>query len=558
MTQLETKARECSRDFIENEKQYRLGFVEAEQSNPLTKNLGEAFVKDSKSGIEILEKADRVLLGLYETALFSKDFDSLKNDLAACLKDGGRIVISGCGSTGRLAMRIEACWRIAVSELTKKHPDAKALEDKVISLMTGGDYAIIRAVESFEDYISLGEMQASELGLCQKDILIGVTATGETTSILGTARKALENGAKVWMVVCTKPSTIVDKLERAKKVYTHENCHSLYMNCGGMAVTGSTRMQSTTIEQTVISSSLELALGELYVDENGVCSKEHLLECFKNCIDAVYCEKNASSMANLLEKEASLYEKGGHVTYFADEYLLDVLADTTERGPTFSVPAFRPQSRTDLPLSLAFVKNPFYPTKDAWHRCFERAPRCVDKTEEEYTQIGIKPEDIKKIPKINLEALYEYKIGCEKDAEREEGDSLAVWIGDEKQAPAEFIKACENYKDTCTLVFDIPEGKSFNTRLKIFEHIGMKLMMNGFSTGTMARMGRVMGNYMVYINITNKKLVDRATRIVSDLCGIPYEEANYQLFLSKLTLEQQNKEGMAAIETIKRLGKKVK
>ena len=258
-------------------------------------------------------------------------------------------------------------------------------------------------------------------------------------------------------------------------------------------------------------------------------------------------------MASQLDAEAELYEKNGHVTYFADEYLLDVLADTTERGPTFSVPPFRPQKRKDMTLSLAFVKNPFVDTKSAWTSCFERVPRCIDKTENEYREIGIKDEDIKKIPKINLEALYEFEIGNEKDAEREDGESLATWIGAIDKAPDEFYNITKNYKNTSTFILDMKEGDLPKTRMKMFRHLAAKLMINTMSTGTMAKMGRIMGNYMVYINITNKKLIDRATRIVSDLCGVSYEKANYELFYTKLVLEDKKVEGKAAIETIKRL-----
>ena len=63
------------------------------------------------------------------------------------------------------------------------------------------------------------------------------------------------------------------------------------------------------------------------------------------------------------------------------------------------------------------------------------------------------------------------------------------------------------------------------------------MLVNILSTGTMAKMGRIYGNYMVNLKISNKKLVDRATRIISDLCNLSYEEANYELFLSKLILE---------------------
>ncbi len=552
MNSIELKAKELSKDFLENEKQYRLGFVESEQSNALTKTLGETFVRDTLKGVEMLISADKVLCGLFEKTLFSKEFDEFFEDVLCCLKNNGRVVISGCGSSGRLAMRIEASFRIAIDELSKKYPEARKYKDSVISLMTGGDYAIIRAVESFEDYISLGKMQAKELEMSENDILVGVTATAETTSVVGTALQALEDGAGVWMVVCTKPESLFGKLERADALYSNKKCKSLYMNCGGMAVTGSTRMQSSTIEQAAISACLEMALCTLF---EGNKDKKYIADGFEKCVQALCEENNLKSMTALVDNEAQLYENGGHVTYFADEYLLDVLADTTERGPTFSTPAFRPQERTDLPLSPAFVKNPFYDTKEAWTACFERLPRCIDKTAQDYKKIGIRDEDVSKIPNITLEALYKYKIGNESDKEREKGNSLAVWISDSASVPKQFLDAASDYKNQTTLVLDIPNEKIHKTHLKMFNHLAMKMMMNNVSTGTMAKVGRIKGNYMVYINISNKKLVDRATRIVSELCSLDYDEANYQLFLTKLMLEQKQIEGSVAIETIKRLNK---
>ncbi len=553
MDNTKKRARALSEQFLREESQYRLGFIEAEQPNPKTKHLGEDFMEDTLSGIRLLASVDRDLLSLYEKTLNSKKFDELVVAVTASLMAGGRIIISGCGSTGRLAMRIEASWRQAIRGLTVTQPEAKKLENSVLELMTGGDYAIIRSVEAFEDYTCLGEMQARELSLGESDLLIGVTATGETTSILGTAKQALSDGAKVFMVICTDPSTILGKLARADDVYTHRKCNSLYMNCGGMALTGSTRMQSSTIEQLVISSALELALYRLFPTENIYVDKKTLIEGFTRSIALLSVNETEALICKQIETEAELYKNGGHVTYFANEYLLDVLADTTERAPTFSVPHFRPQTSVELPLSWAFVKNPVKSTKDAWEACFERTPRCIDKTPEEYASIGIDPRDVEKISKINLDAIYEFEIGNEPDPEREAGESLATWIGFNYDLTSEFFTHASKYKNATVLIFHSGGAPMISTQLKIFEHISAKMIINIISTGTMAKIGRIRGNYMVYISISNKKLIDRATRIVSALCDVDYERANYELFLSKVMLDSKNISGMTAIATIERL-----
>ncbi len=60
--------------------------------------------------------------------------------------------------------------------------------------------------------------------------------------------------------------------------------------------------------------------------------------------------------------------------------------------------------------------------------------------------------------------------------------------------------------------------------------VAVKLVMNALSTCTMVRLGRVMGNYMIWVVPSNLKLIDRATRYIVKLTGLAYEPANQLLF----------------------------
>lgn len=557
MSNIEKLALEASRQFVENETEYRLGFIEAEESNPKTKNFGEITVENTADGVKCLLNVDVDLIDLFDQTIHSASFDKFYSDVLYSLKNGGRIVVSGCGSSGRLAMRIENSWRNAIRNLVLKGKDAAEYEDRIVSLMTGGDYTVIRAVESFEDYIELGERQAKDLCLAENDILVGVTATAETTSILGTARQALKDGAKVWMVVCSNPEDSVAKLSRAKDVYTHPNCASVYMKCGGMAVTGSTRMQSSTIEQAIILACLEMCLDELFDENTNAKSyKVTLVEGFKCCINSLFADATVESIVNQAEIEAALYEKGGLVTYFADEYLLDVLTDTTERGPTFCTPPYKSAIMPDAEPSWSFVKNPTLDTKSAWTKCFERLPRCIEYTINDYKEIGVKDQDIKKIPEIDYNALCNFQIGCEQNEEREGKNTLATWIGLDNKIPTQFYGFAEKFESSSVMTLSPAKECIMETKLNIFEHLAMKIMINTMSTVTMAKIGRIRGNYMVYLNISNKKLIDRATRIVADLCNLDYEQANYELYLSKFYFEENNiANGSVVTETMNRLKK---
>ncbi len=59
---------------------------------------------------------------------------------------------------------------------------------------------------------------------------------------------------------------------------------------------------------------------------------------------------------------------------------------------------------------------------------------------------------------------------------------------------------------------------------------GVKMLLNALSTCTMVRLGRVMGNYMIWVVPSNLKLIDRATRYIQRLTGLDYPAANRLLF----------------------------
>lgn len=72
-----------------------------------------------------------------------------------------------------------------------------------------------------------------------------------------------------------------------------------------------------------------------------------------------------------------------------------------------------------------------------------------------------------------------------------------------------------------------PEVINGSTRMKA--GTAQKLVLNMLSTGAMVRFGRVRGNYMAYMVPTNKKLADRAVRIIMDKTGVSQEEAACRL-----------------------------
>ena len=60
--------------------------------------------------------------------------------------------------------------------------------------------------------------------------------------------------------------------------------------------------------------------------------------------------------------------------------------------------------------------------------------------------------------------------------------------------------------------------------------VTLKMLLNTLCTCAMVRLGRVMGNFMIWVVASNLKLIDRATRYIQRLTGLEYRPANRLLF----------------------------
>ena len=560
---LRMQARLAAANFLENEKDYQMGYVGAEQPHPLTRELSHTYQRSAQEGVRLLFQVDEQMSDRAAVTLATTEYACFANAIRRTLKEGGKVIFSGCGSSGRLSMNLERSWRSAVGKLSARYPKAApvltATLEQVGNIMTGGDYAVIRAAESFEDSTALGKAQTRQWQLRKGDLLVGITATGETTSILGTAMQALEDGADVYMLICSDPTPLLHKMERVQAVYRHPNCRVLSLDCGPMALTGSTRMQSSTYEQFAACVAMEGALYDILTASGEKITFPGYYwygQQFRNMVHQLLDDKATSLLAGATLTEQNVYEQGGLITLFADEYLLDVLTDTTERAPTFMTPPFCSEDMVGQPQSWAFVKNPTCCTKAAWERCFLRKPRCIEWERSFYEQLGLSTQQIEKIPDISEKALQRYLIGNEPMPQRENAPySHALWV-DVNPAPADFRNAAASYTAYSSLTIEDAAVTLKETFTNMFEHLCLKLMLNVLSTGVMARMGRIHGNWMTCLAMSNKKLIDRSARIVSDQCSLSYKTALEELFYAKAVIEAEGESRSPAQEVIRKLGRK--
>lgn len=543
--------------FLENETQFHLGILPTEQANPKTRDLDGIFSANPTEGVKTLLSVDVDIYPMALRLFKSKEYAVLVSHGTEALFKGKKIIFSGCGATGRLSILLESFWRCFFRDLKKSYPNiyerVKQVENSIFSIMTGGDYALIRAVEYFEDYQEFGKQQVRELSVGEGDVLVAITEGGETSSVLGTVAEAADRRAKVFLLFNNPANILREHIERSRLAIEDSRVTVLDLYCGPMAIAGSTRMQATTSEQLIAGAALESILHRYFQEYLSSEEMEILnireidyAEAYKEMLDELLSESNADIIADYTRLEKSIYQENGLVTYFGNSLMLDIFTDTTERSPTFMLPPFRKYDDTISPPSWAFVKNPLLPTSEAWVNVLGRFPRCLEWGSTLFSKMKAPQALISNPPLLDSSQILKFQIGNEKDntrtlkqpnaaisitsrleMSRQEYDAYKASFNDYSQI---FQKTYCLVIGTCTekthyLISCSPQRSVFN----LMDRLAVKLVLNTVSTGTMVLMGRVLGNWMSWVDVTNKKLKDRGIRLISDICRISYKEACYAL-----------------------------
>jgi len=565
---MDIKARQEAEHFLKNETQFHLGILPTEQANPKTRNLDVIFAKSNAEGVKTLLSVDLDIYPMAQKIIEGKEFEKLVQSGLKVITEGKKIVFSGCGSTGRLSILLESMWRCFFRNLRQHHPGiydkTKQIENSVFSIMTGGDYALIRAVENFEDYQEFGRQQARELNITRGDMLVAITEGGETSSVLGTLAEAADRGAEVFLMFNNPADILIKNIERSRKAIEDPRVTVLDLYCGPMAIAGSTRMQATTSEQLIAGAALEKMLGHYF---GRVLSREELdllnikeiqyADRYLAMLNELMSDENAKIIGDYISLEKNIYEAKGLVTYFGRDLMMDVFTDTTERSPTFMLPPFKKFDDNIAPSSWAFVKNPLLPTPAAWEEVLGRQPRCLEWDSDLYRKMNAPEALVSDPPLLDKTQILKFHIGNEEDNTRfSKSPNAAVNIvsrieaarPDYKNYREAYSRATQKYESrSCLMIGNCDEPADFKIAcspepsvLNLMDRLAVKLVLNTVSTGTMVLMDRVMGNWMSWVDVTNKKLKDRGIRLISDICSMSYEEACYVLHESLEELKSLN------------------
>lgn len=212
-----------------------------EKVNQNTKNIDEC------STGEILELINQEDCGV--PLAVKKEIPSIikaVDILYESLKNGGKMVYIGAGTSGRLG----------VLDASECPPTFGTDPELVQGYIAGGDVALRTAVEGCEDNEELGRQQIFECNIKKGDVVIGITASGSAPYVIGAIKQAKELGAKTIAVVNNKES----KLKPICDI-----CIAPVV--GPEVIIGSTRMKAGSAQKLVLNmltTSTMIKLGKVY------------------------------------------------------------------------------------------------------------------------------------------------------------------------------------------------------------------------------------------------------------------------------------------------------
>jgi N-acetylmuramic acid 6-phosphate etherase len=166
--------------------------------------------------------------------------------IAAQLKDSGRLIYMGAGTSGRMGLM----------DAVECVPTFGVPSDLVVGLIAGGQGAFVKAVEGAEDDANLGMSDLKNLKFSAKDVLVGIAASGRTPYVIGGLKYAKSLGAKTITLACNTGSEIGSLGDINIEVET-----------GAEVLTGSTRLKAGTAQKIVLnmlSTGAMVQIGKVY------------------------------------------------------------------------------------------------------------------------------------------------------------------------------------------------------------------------------------------------------------------------------------------------------
>lgn len=210
--------------------------LSTEKVNPKSVNFSSMSIEDS---VTLMNEED--LNTVKAVAAAKNEIVKVITDSSKTLKNGGRLIYIGAGTSGRLGLL----------DAVECPPTFGVDYETVIGLIAGGEKAFVKAKEGSEDSKELAVEDLKNVNLTDKDMVIGVAASGRTPYVIGGLEYAKTVGCPIGAVVCSADSEIA------------EICpNTVALINGPEVLTGSTRLKSGTATKMVLNMISTISMKE--------------------------------------------------------------------------------------------------------------------------------------------------------------------------------------------------------------------------------------------------------------------------------------------------------
>src|SRR6201991_3379009 len=183
---------------------------------------------DTKSALEIariINHEDAKIAAAVKKAL--PEIALVIDSVARSLREGGRLIYVGAGSSGR----------IASLDASECPPTFSTLPQQIQYIMAGGPKALASASDVNEDSPELGQRDIARRRPTRKDIVVGISASGRTPYVVGAVEYARARGAKTAAITCNLHTALADVADT-----------TIVAEVGPEVIGGSTRMKSASAQ----------------------------------------------------------------------------------------------------------------------------------------------------------------------------------------------------------------------------------------------------------------------------------------------------------------------
>lgn len=204
-----------------------LALLITEQRNPYTMNI------DTLSALEIVQKMNdedqKVALAVRENL---PQIALAVEKIVHAFQKGGRLVYIGAGTSGRLG----------VLDASECPPTFGVPAEMVVGIIAGGERALRHPIEGAEDNKEAGVLDLQAVNFTEKDVLVGIAASGRTPYVIGALEYANTLGATTVSIASNPNSTMGQIAQIAIETLV-----------GAEALTGSSRLKSGTAQKLVLN-----------------------------------------------------------------------------------------------------------------------------------------------------------------------------------------------------------------------------------------------------------------------------------------------------------------